>query len=88
MRLQVVFGAHLVARQDLCQDVQDHLRYAARAVWDSAIVIAKYAEKWPDKFKGRRCLDLSAGCGLVGGAIRPLAGWVLQNKPEAFLTCR
>lgn len=37
------------------------------AVWDSSIVIAKYCERWRDRWQGRRCLDLSAGCGLVGG---------------------
>jgi predicted nicotinamide N-methyase len=36
------------------------------AVWDSSIVVAKYAERWPDRFRGKRCLDLSAGCGLIG----------------------
>lgn len=37
------------------------------AVWDSSIVAAKYLEKLgPDALRGRRCLDLSAGCGLAG----------------------
>ena len=36
------------------------------AVWDSSIVIAKYFEVHAGMLKGRRCLDLSAGCGLVG----------------------
>jgi predicted nicotinamide N-methyase len=37
------------------------------AVWDSSIVVAKYLEKLgPDALGGKRCLDLSAGCGLVG----------------------
>ena len=35
-------------------------------VWDSSIVVAKYVEKHAVRFCGRRCLDLSAGCGLVG----------------------
>jgi predicted nicotinamide N-methyase len=38
----------------------------ASTVWDSSIVTAKYVEKWPHIFTGKRCLDLSAGCGLVG----------------------
>lgn len=29
-------------------------------------MLAKYFERWAEKYKGRRCLDLSAGCGLVG----------------------
>ena len=41
-------------------------------MWDSAIVVAKYAERWADRYKGRRCLDLSAGCGLVGEGPIPL----------------
>jgi predicted nicotinamide N-methyase len=39
-----------------------------RAVWDSSIVMAKYFERWADKYAGLRCLDLSAGCGLVGAS--------------------
>lgn len=39
------------------------------AVWDSSIVVAKYLEKLgPGALSGKRCLDLSAGCGLVGKA--------------------
>lgn len=37
------------------------------AVWDSSIVASKYLEKLgPSWLEGKRCLDLSAGCGLVG----------------------
>ena len=42
------------------------------AVWDSSIVLAKYFERWPQKVAGKRCLDLSAGCGLVGIALAKL----------------
>ena len=38
----------------------------ASTVWDSSIVLAKYFERWRHVYAGRRCLDLSAGCGLVG----------------------
>ena len=38
----------------------------AIAVWDSSIVVAKYLERHMEHYKGKRCLDLSAGCGLVG----------------------
>lgn len=37
------------------------------SVWDSSIVVTKYLEKLgPDWLRGKRLLDLSAGCGLVG----------------------
>ena len=36
------------------------------AVWDSSIVMAKYFEMHRAELVGKRCLDLSAGCGLVG----------------------
>ncbi|GAB4816007.1 hypothetical protein N2152v2_003053 [Parachlorella kessleri] len=42
------------------------------AVWDSSIVLAKYFERWPLKVAGKRCLDSSAGCGLVGIALSKL----------------
>lgn len=37
----------------------------ASTVWDSSIVASKYLERYPFLVKGRKCLDLSAGCGLV-----------------------
>jgi hypothetical protein len=36
-------------------------------VWDSAIVLAKYMERWPEKVVGKRCIELGSGCGLAGG---------------------
>ncbi|PSC72502.1 lysine methyltransferase METTL21D [Micractinium conductrix] len=41
----------------------------ASTVWDSSIVLAKLFEKHPQRWAGRRCLDLSAGCGLPGLAL-------------------
>jgi len=38
------------------------------AVWDSSIVMAKYFEMHGRAIEGKRCLDLSAGCGLVGAS--------------------
>lgn len=35
-------------------------------VWDSAIVLAKYLEKWPGTVVGKQCIELGAGCGLAG----------------------
>jgi hypothetical protein len=52
-----------------------------RQVWDSAIVAAKYAEKWPQLFAGKRCCDLSAGCGLVGEQQQ------YQSHLQAFSRC-
>ena len=40
---------------------------ASHAVWDSSIVMSKYFEQWGSRWAGKKCLDLSAGCGLVGG---------------------
>lgn len=45
----------------------------ASTVWDSAIVVAKYAEKHAARMQGKRVLDLSAGCGLVG---KWMGGWL------------
>ncbi len=50
----------------LCQGRQWSLS-AEHAVWDSSIVMSKYFERWGSRWAGKKCLDLSAGCGLVGG---------------------
>ena len=50
------------------------------AVWDSSIVVAKYFERWGNRWAGKRCLDLSAGCGLVGAACLFAAGTNLHYK--------
>lgn len=43
------------------------------AVWDSSIVVGKYFERRGRSWAvGLRCLDLSAGCGLVGATTRHL----------------
>lgn len=36
------------------------------AVWDSAIVLAKYLERWPEIVAGKGCIELGSGCGLAG----------------------
>eukprot|EP00250_Pteridium_aquilinum_P004633 c14845_g1_i2 orf=118-843(+) len=38
----------------------------ASTVWDSAIVLSKYFERWPSKVNGKQCIELGAGCGLPG----------------------
>lgn len=48
------------------------------AVWDSSIVACRYLERHAELVKGRRCLDLSAGCGLAGAPAR---------EGNAGLTC-
>lgn len=58
-----------------------HARTPAAAVWDSSIVVAKYLEKHQHRYKGKRCLDLSAGCGLVG----ELAHLLLTAWPHGIL---
>lgn len=55
------------------------------AVWDSSIVLAKLFERWPERVAGRRCLDLSAGCGLVGVTLAKLGGEVTATDLEPNL---
>lgn len=54
--------------------MQKHAFHNNTAVWDSSIVVAKYFERWGNRWAGKRCLDLSAGCGLVGAACPFAAG--------------
>ena len=42
----------------------------ASTVWDSSIVMSKYLERHSSQFAGKRCLELGAGCGLVGACVR------------------
>lgn len=46
------------------------------AVWDSSIVLSKMLELHAPRFAGRRCLDLSAGCGLPGIVLAKLGAEV------------
>lgn len=46
------------------------------AVWDSSIVLAKMFERHAARFAGKRCLDLSAGCGLPGVVLSKLGARV------------
>jgi predicted nicotinamide N-methyase len=60
------------------------------AVWDSSIVVAKYLEKYLEKLgqsalRGKRCLDLSAGCGLVGKAA---SHWSAGSTLQGILWAR
>ncbi|EIE20134.1 hypothetical protein COCSUDRAFT_57860 [Coccomyxa subellipsoidea C-169] len=48
----------------------------ASTVWDSSIVVAKYFERHAARYKGLRCLDLSAGCGLAGIVLGKLGAHV------------
>jgi len=41
----------------------------ASTVWDSSIVVSKMLERHPSLVRGRRCLDLSAGVGLVAAVM-------------------
>ncbi|MCO5580127.1 hypothetical protein L7F22_033994 [Adiantum nelumboides] len=59
----------------------------ASTVWDSAIVLSKYLEKWPILVKGKRCIELGSGCGLPGitaaylGATNVLLTDLSENLP-------
>ena len=35
-------------------------------MWDSSIVAAKMFERAPEMVQGKTCIELGAGCGLVG----------------------
>lgn len=53
---------------------------ARPAVWDSSIVLGKLFERQADAVAGKRCLDLSAGCGLPGLVLAKLgAGSVVAT---------
>ncbi len=54
----------------------------ASTVWDSSIVLAKYFERWSERYVGQRALDLSAGCGLIG-ADAALLPSLLHRVPGA-----
>jgi predicted nicotinamide N-methyase len=57
-----------------CYKMTSHLLHSS--VWDSSIVVCKYLEKMGETLvRGKRCLDLSAGCGLVGGEEMPGSEW-------------
>ncbi|KAK9830124.1 hypothetical protein WJX72_009898 [[Myrmecia] bisecta] len=58
----------------------------ASTVWDSSIVMAKYFERWAGEFRGKRCLDLSAGCGLVGIVLARLGADVTATDLGPNLT--
>jgi predicted nicotinamide N-methyase len=49
------------------------------SVWDSAIVLSKWAERHSALIAGKRCLDLSAGCGLVAAALAALGAEVVAT---------
>ncbi|CAG9461925.1 unnamed protein product [Pedinophyceae sp. YPF-701] len=59
----------------------------ASTVWDSSIVVAKMLEKAAERVRGKRCLELSAGTGLVAvvmarlGASRVVATDLEPNLP-------
>ena len=47
----------------------------ASTVWDSAIVLAKYAEKTRATFEdAKTCVELGAGCGLLSCVMREIVG--------------
>ncbi|KAI5083978.1 hypothetical protein GOP47_0000147 [Adiantum capillus-veneris] len=63
------------------------IRGFASTVWDSAIVLSKYLERWPLLVNGKRCIELGAGCGLPGitaaylGAAHVLLTDLSENLP-------
>ena len=57
---------------------------ACRAVWDSSIVMSKFFEQHRRSYQGKRFLDLSAGCGLVGEHV---ASWKRAPASACFSSC-
>ncbi|GMH35959.1 hypothetical protein BSKO_03827 [Bryopsis sp. KO-2023] len=51
----------------------------ASTIWDSSIVMSKFFEKHASEFAQKRCLDLSAGCGLVGIVLAKLGAHVTST---------
>ncbi|KAF5834016.1 putative methyltransferase-domain-containing protein [Dunaliella salina] len=66
----------------------------ASTIWDSSIVLSRYIERHASHFRGKRCLDLSAGCGLVGitlavqGAEQVVATDLPPNIPLLHDNCQ
>ncbi|DBB00526.1 TPA: hypothetical protein ACH3X3_002225 [Trebouxia sp. C0006] len=65
----------------------------ASTIWDSSIVMSKYFERWGSRWAGKKCLDLSAGCGLVGIVLTRLGADVvltdlLPNLPLLADNCK
>ncbi|KAA6422578.1 MAG: methyltransferase 21A [Trebouxia sp. A1-2] len=65
----------------------------ASTIWDSSIVMSKYFERWDGRWVGKKCLDLSAGCGLVGIVLARLGADVvltdlLPNLPLLADNCK
>jgi predicted nicotinamide N-methyase len=54
-------GGHLTIHQQRFRELG-----FASTVWDSSVVLAKHLENCAQRYAGKRCLDLSAGCGLPG----------------------
>lgn len=48
-------------------------------------MLAKFFERWPEKAAGKRCCDLSAGCGLVGIVLSKLEAEVTATDLEPNL---
>lgn len=61
----------------------------ASTVWDSSIVLAKFIERRHREeqgaWAGARCLDLSAGCGLVAVVLAALGASVVATDLQANL---
>lgn len=54
----------------------------ASTVWDSAIVLARYLEREGEgRYRGARCVELGAGCGLPGLVLATLGATVCGPWP-------
>ena len=59
-------GRSIDVSQDIHADIDVH-HNTGRRLWDGAYLLAKYLEtNDPTYWKGKRCIELGCGCGLVG----------------------
>jgi predicted nicotinamide N-methyase len=57
----------------------------ASTVWDSSIVLARFLELHAADYRGRRCIELGAGCGLPGLVLHSLGADVTLTDLEGNL---
>ena len=74
--ISFVFQGHVIEAIQNTDVVIDASKNTAYKLWDGAFLLARYLENtavFPDGFwRGKRCIELGSGCGLVG-----IVAWLL-----------